>query len=213
MDAPKSCLFFQPHIPEAIIYQLCFLWYKITKSNEFGFEHTGSLITDSPEMGMPVLMKSTSFVEPSGEAGDHYNRYEEDIRLMAEAGLNCYRFSIEWARIEPVEGQFDETEVEHYRKVIRCCKENGITPIVTLHHFTCPKWLISMGAWEAESAVEDFNHYCFYIAAQLGSEMHCFFGLTGIAAAHTVSDVCAVMIAVGFCLWQYRQLAGMTSTQ
>ena len=174
MDAPKSCLFFQPHIPEAIIYQLCFLWYKITKSNEFGFEHTGSLITDSPEMGMPVLMKSTSFVEPSGEAVDHYNRYEEDIRLMAEAGLNCYRFSIEWARIEPVEGQFDETEVEHYRKVIRCCKENGITPIVTLHHFTCPKWLISMGALEAESAVEDFNHYCFYIAAQLGSEMHCF---------------------------------------
>ena len=122
-------------------------------------------------MGMPVLMKSTSFVEPSCEAGDHYNRYEEDIRLMAEAGLNCYRFSIEWARIEPVEGQFDETEVEHYRKVIRCCKENGITPIVTLHHFTSPKWLISKGGWEAESTVEDFKRYCVYIAAQLGSEM------------------------------------------
>lgn len=117
------------------------------------------------------LMKSTSFVEPSGEAVDHYNRYEEDIRLMAEAGLNCYRFSIEWARVEPVEGQFDETEVEHYRKVIRCCKENGITPIVTLHHFTSPKWLISKGGWEAESTVEDFKRYCVYIAAQLGSEM------------------------------------------
>ena len=117
------------------------------------------------------LMKSTSFVEPSGEAVDHYNRYEEDIRLMAEAGLNCYRFSIEWARVEPVEGQFDETEVEHYRKVIRCCKENGITPIVTLHHFTSPKWLISKGGWEAESTVENFKRYCVYIAAQLGSEM------------------------------------------
>ena len=117
------------------------------------------------------LMKSTSFVEPSGEAVDHYNRYEEDIRLMAEAGLNCYRFSIEWARVEPVEGQFDETEVEHYRKVIRCCKENGITPIVTLHHFTSPKWLISKGGWESESTVEDFKRYCVYIAAQLGSEM------------------------------------------
>lgn len=117
------------------------------------------------------LMKSTSFVEPSGEAVDHYNRYEEDVRLMAEAGLNCYRFSIEWARVEPVEGQFDETEVEHYRKVIRCCKENGITPIVTLHHFTSPKWLISKGGWEAESTVEVFKRYCVYIAAQLGSEM------------------------------------------
>lgn len=116
-------------------------------------------------------MKSTSFVEPSGDAVDHYNRYEEDIKLMAAAGLNCYRFSIEWARIEPVEGQFDETEVEHYRKVIRCCRENGTTPIVTLHHFTSPKWLISKGGWEAESTVEDFKRYCVYIAEKLGSEM------------------------------------------
>ena len=60
-------------------------------------------------------MRSTSFVEPSGDAVDHYNRYEEDIRLLAEAGLNCYRFSIEWARIEPAEGQFDENSVEHYQ--------------------------------------------------------------------------------------------------
>ena len=68
----------------------------------------------------------TSFVEPSGITCDHYNRYKEDIKLMAEAGLNAYRFSIEWARIEPEEGVFDESEVEHYRDVIRCCKENGI---------------------------------------------------------------------------------------
>lgn len=117
------------------------------------------------------LMKSTSFAEPSGDAVDHYNRYEEDIRLMAAAGLNCYRFSIEWARIEPVEGQFDERETEHYRKVIRCCKENGITPIVTLHHFTSPKWLISKGGWEVESTVENFKRYCIYIAEKLGSEL------------------------------------------
>ena len=103
------------------------------------------------------LMKSTSFVEPSADAVDHYNRYEEDIKLLACAGLNCYRFSIEWARIEPVEGQFDEAEVEHYRKMIRFCKDNGVTPIVTLHHFTSPKWLISKGGWEAESTVEDFR--------------------------------------------------------
>ena len=53
-------------------------------------------------------MEYTSFNEPSGAACDHYNRYEEDIRLMAEAGLNAYRFSIEWARIEPQPGVFDE---------------------------------------------------------------------------------------------------------
>ncbi|MBQ5657744.1 MAG: glycoside hydrolase family 1 protein, partial [Bacteroidaceae bacterium] len=117
------------------------------------------------------LMKSTSFVEPSADAVDHYNRYEEDIKLLVCAGLNCYRFSIEWARIEPVEGQFDEAEVEHYRKMIRFCKDNGVTPIVTLHHFTSPKWLISKGGWEAESTVEDFRRYCAYVAEKLGDEL------------------------------------------
>lgn len=116
-------------------------------------------------------MKSTSFCEPSLDGVDHYNRYEEDIRLLAHAGLNCYRFSIEWARIEPEEGFFDEKEVEHYRKVIRFCKENGVTPIVTLHHFTSPKWLISKGGWEVETTVEYFRRYCVYIAEQLGDEL------------------------------------------
>ena len=117
------------------------------------------------------LMQSTSFIEPSADAVDHYRRYEEDITLLAEAGLNCYRFSIEWARIEPEEGRFDENEVEHYRKMIRFCKDKGVTPIVTLHHFTSPKWLISKGGWEAESTVEDFRRYCAYIARQLGDEL------------------------------------------
>lgn len=116
-------------------------------------------------------MRSGSFAEPSGDAVDHYNRYEEDIKLLSSAGLNAYRFSIEWARIEPQEGVFDEKEIEHYRNVIRCCKEHGVTPIVTLHHFTSPKWLISKGGWEAESTVEDFKRYCTYIINQLGSEM------------------------------------------
>ena len=116
-------------------------------------------------------MRSTSFTEPSADAVDHYNRYEEDIKLLVSAGLNCYRFSIEWARIEPVEGQFDEAEVEHYRKMLRFCKDHGVTPIVTLHHFTSPKWLISKGGWETESTVDDFKRYCAYIAEKLGDEL------------------------------------------
>ena len=114
----------------------------------------------------------TSFAEPSGLACDHYNRYEEDIRLLAEAGLNAYRFSIEWARIEPEEGKFDEGEIEHYRKVIACCKEKGVEPIVTLLHFTSPLWLIRKGGWEAESTVEDFRRYATYVTEKLGSELN-----------------------------------------
>ena len=116
-------------------------------------------------------MKTTSFAEPSLDAVDHYNRYEEDIRLMADAGLNAYRFSIEWARIEPQEGVFDEQELEHYRAVIRCCKEHGIEPIVTLHHFTSPKWLISRGGWEAETTPAYFARYTKYVMERLGSEL------------------------------------------
>ena len=117
-------------------------------------------------------MKHTSFIEPSLDAVDHYNRYEKDIKLMADAGLNAYRFSIEWARIEPEEGKFDPAEIEHYRKVIACCKKYGIEPFVTLHHFSSPKWLISKGGWEASTTPEDFAHYVRFIIGELGSELH-----------------------------------------
>ncbi len=113
-------------------------------------------------------MEFSSFAEPSGDACDHYNRYEEDIRLMSEAGLTAYRFSIEWARIEPKPGVYDEKEIEHYRKVLLCCRENGIEPIVTMHHFSSPKWLIAEGGWEAEATVGKFAAYCRYVVEKLG---------------------------------------------
>ena len=114
----------------------------------------------------------SSFAEPSGIACDHYNRYEEDIRLLAEAGLGAYRFSMEWARIEPEEGKFDDAEIEHYRRVIACCKANGVEPVVTLLHFTSPKWLIAKGGWEAESTIAYFERYVTYVMERLGSELH-----------------------------------------
>lgn len=116
-------------------------------------------------------MKYGGFAEPSGKAADHYNRYQEDIRLLSDAGLNAYRFSVKWARIEPEKGVFDERETRHYLDVIRFCKECGITPIVALHHFTSPKWLIAEGGWETESTVEAFRRYCVYIAERLGGEL------------------------------------------
>ncbi len=116
-------------------------------------------------------MAHTSYLEPSMDAVDHYKRYEEDIKLMAQAGLNAYRFSIEWARVEPREGVFDAGEAEHYRKVIACCKANGLEPVVTLHHFSSPKWLISKGGWEAETTPADFARYTRYVMEQLGSEL------------------------------------------
>ncbi len=116
-------------------------------------------------------IKHTDYLEKSGLAVDHYNRYEEDIRLLAQAGLNAYRFTIEWARIEPEEGKFDEKEIEHYRNVIRACKKNNVEPMVTLHHFSSPVWLIRKGGWEAETTPDDFARYVEYVISKLGSEL------------------------------------------
>lgn len=116
-------------------------------------------------------MKHSSYIEPSLDAVDHYNRYREDIIFMKETGLNSYRFSIEWARIEPEEGSFDDKEINHYLNVIHCCREHGIEPIITLHHFASPKWLISKGGWEAESTIEYFTRYCKYVIEQIGSHI------------------------------------------
>ncbi len=116
-------------------------------------------------------MEHTSYEEPSLDAVDHYNLYEQDIKMMKEHRLNAYRFSIEWARIEPSEGVFDENETEHYRKVIQCCLDNGIEPIVTLHHFASPVWLIKKGGWEAESTIQDFARYTEYIIGKLGDKL------------------------------------------
>jgi beta-glucosidase len=111
------------------------------------------------------------FKEPSLDAVDHYHHYEEDILLLKNAGLNAYRFSLEWARIEPVKGKFDLSEIEHYRRMIEFCRQNGVEPIVTMHHFSSPKWLIEEGGWEAESVIGYFANYCSYVAEQLGSLM------------------------------------------
>lgn len=116
-------------------------------------------------------MEHSNFIEPSLDAVDHYNLYEEDINMMVDAGLNSYRFSIEWARIEPEKGIYNEREIAHYRDVLSYCRKRGIEPIVTMHHFSSPKWLIQNGGWEAEDTVLAFSEYCRYVVEQIGSQM------------------------------------------
>jgi len=98
-------------------------------------------------------------LEESGVACDHYNRYKEDIDLMAELGYNAYRFSIEWSRVEPKKGQFDEKEIEHYRNVINYMEEKGIKPIPMLHHYTNPLWFMNEGGWLKEKNVDYFVEF------------------------------------------------------
>ena len=101
----------------------------------------------------------TTIVEPSGDAADSYHRYREDIRLLAELGFNSYRFSIEWARIEPERGMLSRASVDHYRRMVDACHEFGIEPIVTLMHFTVPRWFERDGFWRAPDAADLFARY------------------------------------------------------
>ena len=81
----------------------------------------------------------------SGKACDHYNRFREDFDIAKSLGHNAHRFSIEWSRVEPEEGKFDEKEIAHYREVIRALRERGLEPFVTLWHWTLPVWLAEKG--------------------------------------------------------------------
>jgi beta-glucosidase len=85
--------------------------------------------------------------EASGQACRHYDLFKEDFAIAKELGHNCHRFSIEWSRIEPQEGEFQPSEIEHYHKVIAELKRLGIEPVVTLHHFTNPVWFSRKGGW------------------------------------------------------------------
>jgi beta-glucosidase len=98
-------------------------------------------------------------MEPSGDADDSYHRFGEDMRLLADAGLTAYRFGIEWARIEPRPGQFSNAELAHYRRMIDTALGLGITPVVTLHHFTNPRWFAEEGGWLSPAATDRFVSY------------------------------------------------------
>lgn len=98
-------------------------------------------------------------MDRSGDACDSYHRYREDMQLLADSGCNSYRFGIEWARVEPAEGLISTAQLAHYRRMIDTALELGLTPVVTLHHFTNPRWFIEAGGWLAEEAIARFRRY------------------------------------------------------
>ena len=95
----------------------------------------------------------------AGLACDHYHRFEEDFDLAKRMNNNAHRFSIEWARIEPEEGKFDQKEIEHYRKVIFALRQRNLEPFVTLYHWTLPVWFTKKGGWLNKDAPEYFGKF------------------------------------------------------
>ncbi len=109
-------------------------------------------------------------VPQAGKAIDHYNRFEGDFDIAQSLSHSAHRFSLEWARIEPEEGKFDQMAIEHYRNVIRALKDRGLVPFVTLWHFTLPLWFSEKGGFSHPDGEKVFARYCEFVIIELGSE-------------------------------------------
>lgn len=104
----------------------------------------------------------------SGKAAGHYTRYKQDIKRIADLGLNSFIFSVEWSRVEPEPGVFDKNALAHYKKVAAECRKYNIEPIVTLHHFTNPLWF---DGWHRKHATVIFEKYVEAVAAELSEHV------------------------------------------
>lgn len=109
--------------------------------------------------------------ESSGDACDSWHRWPEDVALLRELGLTDYRFSLEWSRIEPADGELSTVALDHYAQVCEGLMEADIAPVVTFHHFTTPLWLADQGGWAHESMPDRFAAYCERAAARLDGLM------------------------------------------
>ena len=130
------------------------------------------------------LKPDTPCREPSGAAIDHYNRYGRDVAMLAGLGFNTYRFSVEWPRIEPSEGSFDEAQLEHYRRVVEAVRKSNLTPMVTLYHFTLPIWVAKKGGWLADETPALFERYVRRVVEALGDgvDWYCTINEPGVVA-------------------------------
>ncbi len=109
--------------------------------------------------------------DPSGDCCDSWNRWQEDADLVAGLGFDNYRFSVEWSRIEPAEGEISRAALEHYRQQCLGLRGRGVDPVVTFHHFTTPQWLTAQGGWESDATIEHFARFCTVVADALGDVM------------------------------------------
>ncbi len=108
----------------------------------------------------------------SGQSADHWNKYKEDFDFLSQMNLNCYRFAIAWSRVEPTRGKYDQTALNHYDDMIENLIKRGITPIITLHHFTNPLWVADQGGWANRKTVEDFTRFAMMLVERYGDKVN-----------------------------------------
>ena len=134
--------------PDTLTFPRGFLWGAATSAHQTeGNNHNSDWWRSEVDGLVPYR---------SGDACQSWHRWPEDLQVLQELGLNAFRLSVEWARIEPRPGVIDHAAVAHYREIIEAVRAAGIEPIVTLHHFTNPIWLSQAGGWARPEVVPRF---------------------------------------------------------
>jgi beta-glucosidase len=140
--------------PKRAAFPKGFLWGSATAGHQVEGNNVAS------DVWLVENVKPTLFAEPSGDACNSFALWPTDLDLVRSLGLNTYRFSLEWARIEPEPGLFSMAMLDHYKAMIEGCRARGLTPVVTFNHFTTPRWFAAQGGWTDPRSPGLFAMYC-----------------------------------------------------
>ncbi|MCJ2183718.1 family 1 glycosylhydrolase [Novosphingobium sp. 1949] len=142
-----------------------FVWGSATA----GYQVEGNML--GADLWQLEQNKPTVFMEPSGDACNSFELWARDLDIVQAMGLNAYRFSVEWARIEPVRGQFSLAMLDHYKAIVAGCHARGLKPLVTFNHFVAPLWFSAQGGWTHADAPALFARYCDKVARAFGADI------------------------------------------
>lgn len=149
----------------AVSFPRGFLWGAATAGHQVEGNNVNA------DVWLAEHVKPSVYVEPSGDAANSYELWATDLGLVKSLGLNTYRFSLEWSRIEPELGAFSIAALDHYLRMIEGCHARGLVPVVTFNHFTTPRWFAARGGWSHAEAPTTFARYCDFVARRLADRI------------------------------------------
>ncbi len=151
-----------------------FLWGTATSEYQVsGADHCPDSDWAWHENHSSTARQNTGFPLPYTNHGiNHWNNVYRDVLFLKKLGVTSYRFSVEWSKIEPRKGQYDQEAIAHYKRLCDELNREGIKPMITLHHFTIPQWFAEQGGFEKEGNIQSFVSFCEYVFSQIGEKVN-----------------------------------------
>jgi len=143
-------------VPQGFLWGTAISEYQVSGAHHCPYSNWALWERETHPNGKPRILNGAA----SENACDFKSLYHQYIPIMQELRTNAFRFSIEWSNIEPQEGNFSEAELQHYEDLIDRLLVAGVTPMITLHHFTDPVWFCQKGGFEREENIFYFVRFC-----------------------------------------------------